>query len=73
MGVDAATGKDLVKVDTRYFRPTEVDELLGDASKAARRLGWRATTSFEELVAEMVRSDLNAVPNERWRKDRGSY
>ena len=73
MGIDAATGKDLIRVDTRYFRPTEVDELVGDASKAARRLGWRATTSFEELVAEMVQSDLVAVPSEAWRKDRGSY
>ena len=73
VGIDEATGKDLIRVDTRYFRPTEVDELLGDASKAARRLGWRATTSFEELVAEMVKSDLQAVPNEAWRKDRGSY
>ena len=73
VGIDAATGKDLIRVDTRYFRPTEVDELVGDASKAARRLGWRATTSFEELVAEMVQSDLEAVPSEAWRKDRGSY
>ena len=69
-GIDLATGKELVRVDTRYFRPTEVDELVGDASKAASRLGWRATTSFEELVAEMVRTDLKAVPNELWRKDR---
>ena len=73
VGIDVATGKDLIRVDTRYFRPTEVDELVGDASKAARRLGWRATTSFEELVAEMVQSDLVAVPSEAWRKDRGSY
>ena len=73
VGIDVATGKDLIRVDTRYFRPTEVDELVGDASKAARRLGWRATTSFEELVAEMVQSDLVAVPSEAWRKDRGSH
>jgi GDPmannose 4,6-dehydratase len=72
-GLDAATGKDLIRVDTRYFRPTEVEELVGDASKAARRLGWRATTSFEELVAEMVQSDLVAVQSEAWRRDRGSY
>ena len=45
------SGKDLVRVDTRYFRPTEVDDLLGDASKAARALGWHpAITSFRELV-----------------------
>ncbi len=58
VGIDAATGKDLIRVDPRYFRPTEVDELVGDASKAAERLGWRDTTSFKELVAEMVQSDL---------------
>ena len=73
VGIDAATGKDLIRVDPRYFRPTEVDELVGDASKAAKRLGWRATTSFEELVAQMVQSDLQSVPKEAWRKDRGSY
>ena len=44
--------------DARYFRPTEVDELVGDASKAAKRLGWRPTKSLKELVAEMVHSDL---------------
>ena len=58
IGVDAASGKDLVRVDARYFRPTEVDELLGDASKAARQLGWHHAKSFRELVAEMVQSDL---------------
>ena len=73
MGIDAASGEELIKIDTRYFRPTEVDELLGDASKAASRLGWRATTSFEELVTEMVQADLKSVPNEAWRKDRASY
>ena len=56
-----ATGDVLVKVDKRYFRPTEVDELLGDASKAQRELGWKAETSFQELVAEMVKSDLELL------------
>jgi GDPmannose 4,6-dehydratase len=73
VGVDAATDQDLVRVDRRYFRPTEVDDLLGDASKAHRNLGWRPETSFAELVAEMVKSDLNAVAEESGRKDRGSY
>jgi len=72
-GFDAKTGKDLIRVDPRYFRPTEVDELVGDASKAEKLLGWRATTSFEELVVQMVQSDLQSVPKEAWRKDRGSY
>ena len=53
----AATGDVLVKVDPRYFRPTEVDLLLGDPSKARTRLGWEATTSMEQLVAEMVAAD----------------
>ena len=57
-GVDAGTGKVLVEVDPRYFRPTEVDTLLGDPSKAREKLGWQAETSLEEMVAEMVREDL---------------
>ncbi len=72
-GIDAVTGKNLIKVDARYFRPTEVDELVGDASKAAKRLGWRPTKSFKELVAEMVHSDLKTVPKEARRKDCGAY
>jgi GDPmannose 4,6-dehydratase len=72
-GIDANSGKDLIRVDARYFRPTEVEELVGDASKAAKRLGWRHTMSFKELVAEMVQSDLQVVPREGWRKDPGQY
>jgi GDPmannose 4,6-dehydratase len=60
-GVDVASGRAIVKVDKRYFRPTEVDTLLGDASKARSRLGWQATTSFEDLVREMTESDLNTA------------
>jgi GDPmannose 4,6-dehydratase len=60
-GFDAATGKVLVEVDPRYFRPTEVDLLLGDASKARKQLGWKHRVSFEELVTEMVKSDLAIV------------
>ena len=51
-------GRCIVAVDPRYFRPTEVDTLLGDASKARRKLGWAPKVSFKELVAEMVREDL---------------
>ncbi|WP_447862857.1 GDP-mannose 4,6-dehydratase [Nitrospira calida] len=56
-------GKDhpIVAVDPRYFRPTEVETLLGDANKAREKLGWRPKTSFAELVAEMVREDLKAA------------
>jgi hypothetical protein len=52
------TGETVVRVDPRYFRPTEVGSLIGDASKARDRLGWSPTVRFEELVQEMVREDL---------------
>ncbi len=70
VGVCKATGKDLVLVDKRYFRPTEVDELLGDARKAHQKLGWRHTTTFQELVTEMVSSDLDLVRQEHHRVHR---
>lgn len=54
-------GQTIVKVDPRYFRPTEVETLLGDPSKAFNKLGWRPKTTLEELVAEMVRSDLETA------------
>ena len=56
-----ATGRRVVAVDPRYFRPTEVQTLLGDASKAHRQLGWKPKISFAELVAEMVREDLKVA------------
>ena len=55
--IDAKTGRTIVRVDPRYFRPAEVDTLLGDASKARRQLGWKPEIGFEELVREMVESD----------------
>ncbi len=64
VGIDSRTGKELVRVDPRYFRPTEVDLLLGDPSKARAQLGWRHRTSFAELVREMVEADLVAVERE---------
>jgi GDPmannose 4,6-dehydratase len=54
-------GKVVVAVDPRYFRPTEVETLLGDPSKAQRELGWMPRTSFDELVREMVEADLKAA------------
>ncbi len=57
-GVDAKNGRAVVKVDPRYFRPTEVETLLGDPSKARAILGWKLEHSFEDLVREMVASDL---------------
>jgi GDPmannose 4,6-dehydratase len=72
VGVDAKSGKELVRIDPRYFRPTEVDELLGDAAKARAKLGWRHKTTFADLVAEMVRADLEAIDQETWRNDRSA-
>ena len=60
-GVDAKSGKTLVRIDPRYFRPTEVDNLVGDAAKARAILGWRHRVSFDDLVTEMVTSDLAAA------------
>jgi GDPmannose 4,6-dehydratase len=73
IGFDKASGKDLVRIDPRYFRPTEVDELLGDASKAAKVLNWRPTVTFRQLVSEMVQSDLKSVLKHAWRKDPEKY
>jgi GDPmannose 4,6-dehydratase len=56
--VDARTGRVVVRVDPRYFRPAEVESLLGDASRARAALGWKPTVGFEALIAEMVDSDL---------------
>jgi GDPmannose 4,6-dehydratase len=61
------SGKCIVAVDDRYFRPAEVDALLGDASKAAAKLGWRPRTTFVELVREMVSADLRAAETEQLR------
>ncbi|MBV6634094.1 MAG: GDP-mannose 4,6-dehydratase [Alphaproteobacteria bacterium] len=64
----ADSGDILVEVDPAYFRPTEVDLLLGDPTKAKEKLGWEHKTSFEDLVAEMVRNDMKQVLLERDRK-----
>ena len=69
-GVDAKTGRALVEIDPKYFRPTEVDILLGDASKARSVLGWKHTVPFLELVKEMVAEDLKTVLLERERVER---
>lgn len=65
------TGDELVRIDPRYFRPTEVDALLGDASKARARLGWAPTTSFAELVREMVEADYAAARRDSLVKQAG--
>src|ERR1700681_2710253 len=60
-GIDAESGQVLIEIDPRYFRPTEVDLLVGDATKAREKLGWRPTISFDALVLEMVDSDLELI------------
>jgi GDPmannose 4,6-dehydratase len=69
-GIDRASGKVLVEVDPRYFRPTEVDCLVGDARKAHNKLGWRHRVTFDELVCEMVNADLAAIRFEQQRHGR---
>lgn len=61
VGVDARNGRVLVRVDPRYYRPTEVDLLLGDSTKARKRLGWKPRVQFDELVQEMTLADIESV------------
>jgi GDPmannose 4,6-dehydratase len=63
-GINRRTGEVLVKIDPRYLRPTEVDFLLGDATKAKQKLGWSATTRFERLVELMVDADMRLAEDE---------
>ncbi|MEJ2275646.1 MAG: GDP-mannose 4,6-dehydratase [Woeseiaceae bacterium] len=71
VGTDAASGKVIVRVDPRYFRPTEVETLLGDPSKAHRELGWKPKVTFQELVAEMAAADLEAARKDKLMMDSG--
>jgi len=70
-GIDKKTGKTLVAVDPRYFRPTEVDLLVGDASKAKAALGWEPTHTLEQLCAEMVASDVALFKRDKYLLDGG--
>jgi GDPmannose 4,6-dehydratase len=67
VGMDAKSNQPLVSIDPRYFRPTEVELLLGDPAKAKRQLGWSHRIGFKELIAEMIESDLKRVPHARQR------
>jgi len=69
-GYDAKSGGSLIEIDPNYFRPTEVDLLIGDPTKAREKLGWESRHSFRDLVKEMVASDLKVVDQERWRSNR---
>jgi GDPmannose 4,6-dehydratase len=64
-GVDVKTGKLIIEIDKKYFRPTEVDILLGDPSKAQAVLGWKHKISFDELITEMVDADLDTIKREK--------
>jgi GDPmannose 4,6-dehydratase len=70
-GLDEASGKVLIEVDPRYFRPTEVETLLGDSSKAREKLGWTPEISLDEMVAEMVREDLKIAERDELCKREG--
>lgn len=70
-GFDVATGKCIVAVDPRYFRPAEVETLLGDPSKAKNKLGWVPTTTFAELVEEMMREDMREAERDQLVKEHG--
>jgi GDPmannose 4,6-dehydratase len=70
-GFDAAAGKPIVAVDPRYFRPAEVDTLLGNSSKARRKLGWEPRIRFEDLVGEMVMADLKEAEKDSMVQQKG--
>jgi GDPmannose 4,6-dehydratase len=68
-GIDKQTGKTLVEVDKEYFRPTEVEMLIGDYSKAKRLLGWKPNVTFNELVKLMVKADWEKRDNQNSKTD----
>ena len=70
-GYDPETGESIVEIDSRYFRPTEVETLLGSSEKARIELGWVPEISFEEMVKEMVISDLKAAKRDALIKKEG--
>jgi GDPmannose 4,6-dehydratase len=70
-GIDDSSGNVIVCIDSRYFRPTEVDSLLGNSSKAKKQLGWKARISFKELVKEMVAADLQEAQRDQMVQQKG--
>jgi GDPmannose 4,6-dehydratase len=70
-GVSAEDGAVRIKIDPGYFRPTEVDYLLGDPSKALKNLGWKPTVSFDELVSMMVKEDLQEAERDHLIRQKG--
>jgi GDPmannose 4,6-dehydratase len=73
VGIDSASGKTLIEVDQRYFRPTEVETLLGNPAKSKRVLGWEATTSLQDMVSEMVVSDLKDAEKDELLRREGHH
>ena len=71
VGIDRNTGKQIVSVDPRYFRPTEVETLLGDPTKAKEKLGWIPKISVDQLVREMVAADYEEAKRDALVKDAG--
>jgi GDPmannose 4,6-dehydratase len=71
VGKESSTGQVLVRIDPRYFRPAEVDMLLGDASKAREKLGWKPRITFQEMIKDMVREDLKEAEKDQLCKARG--
>ena len=65
VGIDKKTGKTIIKINPRYFRPTEVDLLLGNATKAKTKLGWEAKTKFSDLAKIMVKSDFDLIKSNK--------
>ena len=70
-GIDTETGKVLVEIDPRYFRPAEVELLIGDPTKAYKALGWKPKVQLPELVKMMVENDLNLAKKEQYLKEGG--
>ena len=66
VGYDDESKKTIIKIDPRYFRPTEVETLLGDSSKAKKELGWEAKTNFKDLIKEMMRRDLEEAEKQNF-------
>ncbi len=65
VGIDKSTNRVIIKINPRYYRPTEVDILLGDPAKARKELGWKARTKFEDLVKVMVKADYERIKNDK--------
>jgi GDPmannose 4,6-dehydratase len=70
-GIDVTSGRPVVAVDPRYFRPTEVDSLLGNAEKARKKLGWQPRTTFQQLVREMAEEDFKLAQRDAMVKKAG--